>query len=51
MIGLSYIHTGTGHYDLQYNLNDVSARYDKDVIVVETAFPFTLADDMAGKHH
>jgi arabinogalactan endo-1,4-beta-galactosidase len=26
-------------------LNDISARYGKDVVVVETAYPFTLADD------
>ncbi len=29
--------------DLQYNLNDVASRYDKDVLVAETAYPFTLA--------
>jgi arabinogalactan endo-1,4-beta-galactosidase len=28
--------------DLQANLNDVSAHYGKDVVVVETAYPFTL---------
>jgi arabinogalactan endo-1,4-beta-galactosidase len=28
--------------DLQRNLNDVSAHYGKDVVVVETAYPFTL---------
>ncbi|MDT0323595.1 glycoside hydrolase family 53 protein [Streptomyces millisiae] len=26
--------------DLQFNLNDVSARYGKDVLVAETAYPF-----------
>ena len=31
--------------DLQYNLNDIKARYNKDVIVIETTYPFTLADD------
>jgi arabinogalactan endo-1,4-beta-galactosidase len=31
--------------DLQNNLNDISARYNKDVVVAETAYPFTLADD------
>jgi arabinogalactan endo-1,4-beta-galactosidase len=29
---------------LQFNLNDVAARYGKDVVVAETAYPFTLAD-------
>jgi len=46
VIGLSYYSYWHGSLaDLQYNLNDVSARYGKDVIVVETAYPFTLADD------
>jgi len=46
VIGLSYYSYWHGSLaDLQYNLNDVSAYYDKDVIVVETAYPFTLADD------
>jgi len=36
----NYWHGGMG--DLQWNLNDVSARYGKDVMVVETAYPFTL---------
>lgn len=43
VIGLSYYgywHGSLG--DLQRNLNDISARYDKDVMVVETAYPFTL---------
>ncbi|HTV24633.1 MAG TPA: arabinogalactan endo-1,4-beta-galactosidase [Polyangiaceae bacterium] len=35
-----YWHGSLG--DLQRNLNDVSARYGKDVVVVETAYPFTL---------
>lgn len=30
---------------LQRNLNDVSSRYGKDVVVVETGYPFTLEDD------
>src|SRR5215471_4847200 len=45
IIGASYYgywHGSLG--DLQWNLNDVSARYGKDVIVVETAYPFTLDD-------
>lgn len=36
----NYWHGGLG--DLQWNLTDVSARYGKDVMVVETAYPFTL---------
>lgn len=46
VIGASYYgywHGSLG--DLQANLNDVSARYGKDVIVVETAYPFTLKGD------
>jgi arabinogalactan endo-1,4-beta-galactosidase len=39
----NYWHGGLG--DLQSNLNDVAARYDKDVMVVETAYPFTLEGD------
>lgn len=35
-----YWHGSLG--DLQYNLNDVAEHYDKDVMVVETAYPFTL---------
>jgi arabinogalactan endo-1,4-beta-galactosidase len=30
---------------LQYNLDDVTAHYGKDIIVVETAYAFTLGDD------
>ncbi|HWQ84982.1 MAG TPA: arabinogalactan endo-1,4-beta-galactosidase, partial [Anaerolineales bacterium] len=45
VIGFSYYSFWHGSLaDLQYNLNDISARYDKDVVVVETAYPFTLAD-------
>jgi len=46
IIGASYYgfwHGSLG--DLQFNLNDVTARYSKDVFVAETAYPFTLADD------
>jgi arabinogalactan endo-1,4-beta-galactosidase len=46
VIGFSYYSYWHGSLaDLQYNLNDISAHYDKDVVVVETAYPFTLADD------
>jgi len=43
VIGFSYYgywHGSLG--DLQWNLNDISARYGKDVVVAETAYPFTL---------
>jgi len=45
LIGLShctYCHGSLA--DLQYNLNDITARYQKDVVIVETAYPFTLAE-------
>ena len=46
VIGVSYYSYWHGSLaDLQYNLNDITARYDKNVIVVETAYPFTLEDD------
>ncbi|HET9913447.1 MAG TPA: arabinogalactan endo-1,4-beta-galactosidase, partial [Anaerolineales bacterium] len=46
VIGVSFYSYWHGSLaDLQSNLNDITARYDKDVIVVETAYPFTLADD------
>ncbi len=46
VIGVSFYSYWHGSLaDLQYNLNDITARYNKDVIVVETAYPFTLADD------
>jgi arabinogalactan endo-1,4-beta-galactosidase len=46
VIGASYYGYWHGSLaDLQHNLNDVSARYGKDVLVAETAYAFTLADD------
>ncbi len=45
VIGFSYYgywHGSLG--DLQFNLNDISAHYGKDVFVAETAYPFVLAD-------
>lgn len=46
VIGVSYYSFWHGSLEaLQFNLNDITARYDKDVIVVETAYPFTLEDD------
>ena len=45
IIGLTYYPMWHGPMDdLQYNLNDISARYNKDVMIVETAYAFTLAD-------
>jgi arabinogalactan endo-1,4-beta-galactosidase len=42
VIGISYYAFWHGSLaQLQYNLNDITARYDKDVIVVETAYAFT----------
>ncbi|CUH94991.1 putative secreted protein [Propionispora sp. 2/2-37] len=43
IIGLSYYPVWHGTLEqLQNNMNDISARYNKDVIVVETAYGFTL---------
>jgi arabinogalactan endo-1,4-beta-galactosidase len=45
VIGASYYGYWDGSLgDLQANLDDVSARYGKDVVVAETAYPFTLDD-------
>jgi arabinogalactan endo-1,4-beta-galactosidase len=42
VIGISYYPFWHGNLgQLQYNLNDLAQRYDKDVIVVETAYAFT----------
>jgi arabinogalactan endo-1,4-beta-galactosidase len=46
LIGISYYPFWHGSLaQLQYNLNDISARYDKDVVVVETAYAFTDQED------
>lgn len=46
VIGISYYPYWHGSLmELQANLNDITARYDKDVIVVETAYAFTNQDD------
>jgi arabinogalactan endo-1,4-beta-galactosidase len=46
VIGISYYPFWHGSLaELQYNLNDITARYDKDVIVVETAYAFTDQED------
>ncbi|MDT0444839.1 glycoside hydrolase family 53 protein [Streptomyces johnsoniae] len=45
VIALSFYIYWHGTLDeLQINMNDVAARYGKDVIVAETAYPFTLDD-------
>jgi arabinogalactan endo-1,4-beta-galactosidase len=45
VIGVSYYPYWHGSLaDLQHNLNDITAHYDKDVVVVETAYAFTLVD-------
>jgi arabinogalactan endo-1,4-beta-galactosidase len=42
VIGISYYPFWHGNLgQLQYNLNDLAQRYDKDVVVVETAYAFT----------
>ncbi len=46
VIGISYYPFWHGSLvQLQYNLSDISARYDRDVIVVETAYAFTDQED------
>lgn len=46
VIGISYYPYWHGSLaELQGNLNDITERYDKDVIVVETAYAFTNQDD------
>ena len=46
VIGLSYypFYSSNGTLQqLQYNLNDLSNRYNKSIIIVETAYPWTLS--------
>ena len=46
VIGISYYPFWHGTLaELQFNLMDISARYDKDVVVVETAYAFTPANN------
>ena len=46
LIGISYYPYWHGTLaDLQNNLNDIAIRYDKDIVVVETAYPFTPDDN------
>jgi arabinogalactan endo-1,4-beta-galactosidase len=45
VIGLSFYPFWHGPFSaLQANLNDLATRYGKDLVVVETAYPWTLAD-------
>jgi arabinogalactan endo-1,4-beta-galactosidase len=45
VIGLSYYPFWHGPLSaMQANLNDLAPRYHKDIILVETAYPWTLAD-------
>lgn len=45
VIGLSYYPYWHGTLpELKRNMNDISQRYDKDVVVLETAYAFTLED-------
>ncbi len=42
IIGMSYYPFWHGTLDqLVFNMNDISSRYNKDVLIAETAFPFT----------
>jgi len=43
IIGLSFYPWWHGYLtELEYNINDLALRYEKDIIVVETAYPWTL---------
>ena len=43
LIGQSFYPWWHGNFDdLQYNLNDLADRYNKEIMVVETAYPWTL---------
>jgi len=45
IIGLTYYPMWHGTLDqLQYNMNDISKQYGKDVLIVETAYAWTTAD-------
>jgi arabinogalactan endo-1,4-beta-galactosidase len=50
VIGLSYYPLWHGKPEqLEQNLNDLAARYSKDVMVVETAYPWTFAKHGTGE--
>lgn len=45
IIGLTYYPMWHGTLsELQYNMNDISKKYNKDVLIVETAYGWTTAD-------
>ena len=45
VIGLSYYPYWHGPFPaLRANMNDLAARYGKEIVVAETAYPYTLAD-------
>jgi arabinogalactan endo-1,4-beta-galactosidase len=45
LIGLSFYPFWHGPFSaLQANLNDLATRYGKDIVIAETAYPWTLAD-------
>jgi len=49
IIGVSYYPHWHGTMEkIKYNLDDISTRYNKDVMVVETAYPFTDNADIPG---
>lgn len=49
IIGLSYYPYLHGTPDeLEYNINDISQRYDKDIIIAETAYGFTTESQYDG---
>lgn len=51
VIGLSHYTYWHGSLaDLRYNMNDLTARYQKDVVIAETAYPFTLVNADAQKN-
>ena len=52
VIGASYYPYWHGSLaGLQTNLNDMAARYNRDIVVVETAYGFTLAAGRLGAEH
>ncbi|WP_051251438.1 glycosyl hydrolase 53 family protein [Paenibacillus harenae] len=46
VIGMSYYPYWHGTFQqLKTNMNDMAARYDKQIVVAETAYPYTLEND------
>jgi len=49
IIGISYYpHWHGAMQKIKFNLDDISTRYNKDVMIVETAYPFTDNADIPG---